>query len=157
MRHRGTPTIELRVHPRSAVIARRFAREVTSGYPADPDTVALVTSELVTNGLRAAARLAADTGHPWRDCDQPVHLHVRPTSRWTLIGVRDPHPDAPRYTEAGVLEESGRGLEILKAVSEQAWTIHAAFHKTVWVLLAAPGVMLTPADIEAARPQGTAL
>lgn len=151
IQHRGTPTIELRVDPRSAALARRFARDVTSGHPADPDEVALVTSELVTNGLRAAARLAADTGHAWRRRDRPVHLHIRPTGRWTLIGVRDPHPDEPQYTQAGELDESGRGLQIIEATCDRAWTVHGEYHKTVWTLVPAPDVRLTPADVAAAR------
>src|SRR5947209_1479648 len=35
-----------------------------------------LATELVTNALRAAARLAATTRHTWRHDDTPVHLGV---------------------------------------------------------------------------------
>lgn len=94
-------------------LARRFARDITSGHPGDHHDDILVVSELVTNAIRAARTLRA-----WRPKDLPVRLGICATDRLTRIIVEDPDP-VMREPRSG--DECGRGLIIVAALAEHLW------------------------------------
>jgi hypothetical protein len=137
-----TSWIALRVHAASAAIARRFARDVVCGHTAhDAYTVTLLVSELVTNALRRADEVGT-----WAHYERPVKLGVLATDRWVRLSVTDPDP-APIDPAAPV--ENGFGLLIVDVSSVRRWPTFEADSKTVHVLITAPGVTLTDADLAA--------
>jgi anti-sigma regulatory factor (Ser/Thr protein kinase) len=144
-------TLSLGVIPESVGRARRFARQVCAGYPADLDVVELAASELVTNAIRAAARLASDNGHPWRCEDRPVCVGMCPAGRWALLSVRDPGASGPVRRVASETDEDGRGLMIIEALARLTWTVHHRYFKVVHALLPAPGVLVGDDEVVAVR------
>ena len=101
------PAITLAVAPKAVAVARRFVRDVVSGHAADAYTIALVASELVTNAMRAAARVGR--------LDATITLSLAATDRWTHLRVTDPSPVPPTRRTAGDGEESGRGMTVIPA------------------------------------------
>ncbi len=144
-------TLPLAVVPESAGRARRFVCGVLAGHRVDLDVVELAVSELVTNAIRAAARLASDNGHPWRSDDRPVHVGVCPAGRWTLLSVRDPGASGPVRRVAADTDTGGRGLMILEALARLTWTVNHRHFKVVHALLPAPGALLADDDVTAVR------
>jgi hypothetical protein len=146
------PTLELRVHPGSVALGRRFVTTVLAGMPDDHLWAAVqCTSELLTNALAAAERHAAEMPCGWSHLDSPVHLTVRTAPRWTRIDVRDPEPCLHPAGPHEVLGEGGRGIEIIAALGHFAYTI-AADHKVVHALIPADGP-LTDDERTAALPR----
>jgi anti-sigma regulatory factor (Ser/Thr protein kinase) len=123
--------------------ARRITAETMAGvgdakHPHVADVI-LVVDELVTN----AARHACGGRRVW------VGLDVR--SRWTHVAVedRDPEVHRPPAKCDGDLPESGRGLEIVKAVSERfEWELGSDF-KRAHAFIVRPNVSITPDDVAA--------
>ncbi|MEV5752616.1 ATP-binding protein [Actinoallomurus sp. NPDC052308] len=143
--------IALRAHSASVGIARRFTIDVVSDGDVCSDhvyNVAVVVSELVTNGLRAAADLVAEgLADQWRHHDRPVRLGVKVTRRWTQVSVVDPDPRPLRPVDPdNSLAEGGRGLHIVDVLSASCWVVYGREGKTIHAVLAAPGVELTPAE-----------
>lgn len=142
-------TLKLSVDGQSVSQARHFARDVIAPYDTlDGDTIELAVSELVTNALRAAARLAATNQHPWRYDDTPVHLGIQATPRWALLAARDPELTEPVRRYASEDAESGRGVAILQMLSRAMWITHDSYFKTVHVIIPAPDVTLTAAELK---------
>src|SRR5579875_406267 len=116
--------------------ARAFVlRELTPG--ADPDVAAaaaLAVSELATNALR-------HTGGSFTVAVTPLSGSVR-------IAVDDCSPDPPVPGRPGLEERSGRGLEIVAAVSRQWGTRMRCDGKLVWAEVELPR--------SAPPPRGTA-
>jgi anti-sigma regulatory factor (Ser/Thr protein kinase) len=141
--------------PESVSIGRRFVRELFADEGADADyayAVTLIASELLTNALRACQALMADGAMRWKGHDKPIKLGVVATDRWLHLRVTDPDPrPLPEMVDHGLLEESGRGLGIVDALTGARWVTYAQCEKTVHVALAAPGVELTPAELMALR------
>ncbi len=139
------PAISLDVAPQSAALARRFVRDVVSGHPADAYAVALVTSELVTNAMRAAARVGR--------ADATITLSLAVTDRWTHLRVSDPSPVPPTRRTATADDESGRGMTVIDAcTATPIWTTHGPVGgKTVHAVIAAPGVTLPPGELARLR------
>ncbi|MEU6235016.1 ATP-binding protein [Kitasatospora sp. NPDC047058] len=116
-------------HPRSAGRARvRLLRQAFSWrIPGETTEIAmLLLGELVTNACRHAraprdrligVRLVLDPGELFR------------------VEVSDANPDLPEPRQAGPEDETGRGLELVTALSA-AWGAHARgagrIGKTVW-------------------------
>ncbi|MFL6056113.1 MAG: ATP-binding protein [Actinoallomurus sp.] len=138
--------MSLRVHAASVAIGRCFARDVVSGHSDDDHayTIALLVSELLTNALRAAAAVGE-----WEPQDRPVKLGVLSTERWVRLSVTDPDPNP---IDPGARPENGYGLGIVNTLAAlPLWTTHAADSKTVHVAVAAPGITLTAAELQALR------
>ena len=136
------PAISLDVDPASVAIARRFARDVVSGHPVDAYTVSLVASELVTNAMRAAARVGR--------ADATITLSLAVTDQWTHLRVSDPSPMPPTPHVAADGDESGRGMTVVAACTAvPVWTTRQAEGKTVHAVVAAPGVTLRARELAA--------
>jgi anti-sigma regulatory factor (Ser/Thr protein kinase) len=95
--------------------ARRFLRRHDLGTV---DSVELLVSEVVTNAVRHGA--------------PQVTLVLLPTGDDLEVRVSDGSHDVPVDLEPDTLEEGGRGLGILKALS-QSWGIEQHMRgKTIW-------------------------
>jgi hypothetical protein len=94
-----------------------------------PD-IAIVVSELMTNALRHALPASGDT-RPRR----PIRLGLLQPGRCVLCAVADPSKAAPAPRTPGSLAETGRGLNIICALSDQ-WgcTTPNDAGKVVWAL-----------------------
>jgi anti-sigma regulatory factor (Ser/Thr protein kinase) len=118
--------------PSAVPHARRCVRSTLAAWQLDAvaDDTELVVSELLTNAVRAAAHAAA-----------VVVLYVALDPDWLSVLVWDSCPEPPvRPARAADDAESGRGLEIVDAVSERWGTCNlAAGGKIVWAQLGVPG------------------
>lgn len=94
----------------------------------------LVASELVGNAIRHGAPLGAGAGeHP------PVELSWSPQATRLVCAVTDWNTSLPVLMPAGPCAESGRGLQLIDALSAAwGWAILGACHKTVWAALRLP-------------------
>lgn len=132
--------LELGAFPTAVPCARLHARQMAWewGLGALAETAELLTSELVTNAVRATAG---------RDRLLPVRLHLSSDKERMLIEVWDADPRPPVPTRVGedgtpaLADEGGRGLFLVAALSRQ-WNWYASRQwggKVVWceVLLSA--------------------
>ena len=88
-----------------------------------------MTSEIVTNAVRASQRL--------RTRELPViQLHVLSDRTSIVIHVWDANGEMPVLRYAAPEDESGRGLEIIDALAAD-WSIYrdARAGKVVWALI----------------------
>lgn len=137
--------LSLHVQDVSVPIARRFAEGIAAEHGADRCTIGLVTNELVTNALRAARKLAEDgMVPPWTYPDRPVRIGVLAAPRWMRLSITDPDP---RPIDPCVVPNNGWGLGIVDTLSAARWTTYETDGKTVHVVIPAPGVELTPAEL----------
>ena len=94
-----------------------------------PD-IAIVVSELLTNALRHALPGSGDT-RPLR----PIRLGLLRPGPWVLCAVADPGKTAPAPRAPGSLDETGRGLHLIRALSDQwGYTTPGDTGKVVWTL-----------------------
>jgi anti-sigma regulatory factor (Ser/Thr protein kinase) len=113
------------------------AREFTAatlyrwGAGARLDDVAIVVSELLTNALRhGLPRLPELSDVPLR---QPIRMGLRQTGPWVLCAVADPSQAVPVPRVPGSFAETGRGLHIIRALSDTwGYTTPDAAGKVVW-------------------------
>ncbi len=106
--------------PTSVGRIRRFAVEAcaASGTGADCDVVALLVSEVATNAL------VHGTGE--------VRIRVVPGDRVLRVEVSDASTDLPALRRASLLDEGGRGVALVEALSSAWGAEHTASGKTVW-------------------------
>ncbi|WP_433181661.1 ATP-binding protein [Actinoallomurus sp. CA-150999] len=134
----------LRALPEYAARARAFARSEVDGSPHDPYEVALLVSEIVTNAIVATAAMRA-----WPYDVYPIGMNLVVTDRYMHLAVTDPdHRPLPASDEGGQLAEHGRGLHIVDEGAVARWTVYFEHGKTVHVVIAAPDVVLTAAELE---------
>ena len=94
-----------------------------------PD-ITIVVSELLTNAIRHALPASGETG-PQR----PVRLGLLQPGSCVLCAVADPSKAAPTLQTPGSLTETGRGLYIIGALSDQwGYTTPSETGKVVWAL-----------------------
>jgi anti-sigma regulatory factor (Ser/Thr protein kinase) len=111
--------------PASVARIRRFAVETSrSTAPAvDADTVALLVSEVATNALvHGAGR---------------VRVRVRPTVRGLRVEVHDEDSTLPSRRQATPMDEGGRGIALVDALSSGWGAETTPDGKTVWFEVAA--------------------
>jgi anti-sigma regulatory factor (Ser/Thr protein kinase) len=121
----------------------RFARDFTLatlhrwGAAERSDDIAIVMSELLTNALRHALPAPGEIG-PRR----PIQLGLLQPGRCVLCAVADPGTAAPVPQAPGFLAETGRGLHIICALSDNwGYTALSGTGKVVWATFTSP---LTP-------------
>ena len=109
--------------------------------PHSSQDIAVVVSELVTNALRHALPRAGDTG-----LRRPVQLGLLQHGRRLLCAVADPGNAAPVPRTPGVLAETGRGLQMVCALSDQwGYTAPGDEGKVVWAMFTARPTPPSPA------------
>jgi anti-sigma regulatory factor (Ser/Thr protein kinase) len=113
--------------PASVARIRRFAVETSrSTAPGvDADTVALLVSEVATNAL------VHGTGR--------VRVRVRPTGQGLRVEVHDEDPSLPSRRRASPMDEGGRGIALVDALSSGWGAETTPDGKTVWFEVAATG------------------
>ena len=106
--------------PASVARIRRFAADAcrVSAPRADCDTVSLLVSEVATNALVHGAG--------------QVLVRVVPTEAGVRIEVVDGSPALPRPRDASMLDEGGRGLALVEALSSAWGAEPSEGGKTVW-------------------------
>jgi anti-sigma regulatory factor (Ser/Thr protein kinase) len=108
----------------TVAISRRWGMAERS-----PD-IAIVVSELMTNALRHAPPGPGDT-RPRR----PIRLGLLQPGPCVLCAVADPGTAAPAPRAPGSLDETGRGLHLICALSDQwGFTTPSETGKVVWAL-----------------------
>lgn len=133
-------TPRVRVLIESPSMMRPYARAVLAEWEMGDRSEAaeLIISELVTNVVRQATD---DNGDPVYDADgnAPVfRLGLFSDRSVLLIEVFDTVPGAPERRYAGDGDESGRGLMIVGALSEEWGTRPCPGGKVVYARLGAP-------------------
>ncbi len=91
--------------------------------------IAIVVSELLTNALRHALPGSGDT-RPWL----PIRLGLLQPRPCVLCAVADPSKTAPAPRTLGSLAETGRGLHIICALSDQWGYAPSGTGKVVWAM-----------------------
>jgi anti-sigma regulatory factor (Ser/Thr protein kinase) len=113
--------------PASVARIRRFAVETsrTAAPSVDADTVALLVSEVATNAL------VHGTGR--------VRVRVRPTAHGLRVEVHDEDQRLPSRRRATPMDEGGRGIALVDALSSGWGAETTDDGKTVWFEVAATG------------------
>ena len=95
------------------------------------DDIVVVVSELLTNALRHARPTAAAWPQP------PVRLGLIHPGPCVLCAVSDPSDQVPEPREPDWLDETGRGLHVVAALSDD-WgcTTPSRLGKVVWATFA---------------------
>ena len=114
----------------------RAAREFTIstlqrwGVTERREDVAVVVSELLTNALRHALPAACHALTGW-----PIRLGLLQPERGVMCAVADPSRVAPVLQQPEHLGETGRGLHVIAALSDQ-WgcTIPTDMGKVMWAM-----------------------
>lgn len=129
-------SLPLRCHPSSVTKGRHFVRDVLSewGLPRLADDAQLGTSELVANAVRHART------------DLLLTVSRQPV---VTIAIRDGEPQLQRRVtgEEATLAESGRGLHIVAAISQDWGIATGSDGKIIWFSLARPDDATTDADV----------
>jgi anti-sigma regulatory factor (Ser/Thr protein kinase) len=144
----------LRLPPDPVLVreARNFATAVMDEAGVQEKTlvgdVRLLTSEAVTNAMRAAERYATNRGRSWRPYEFPVALRVVCRPLWVHVLVIDPDPEEPKRQQRDPLDElGGRGLQIIEEFAALWWFRPGTYGKTLHMVVTRPGVDLTPGEI----------
>jgi hypothetical protein len=127
-----TTTRALGAEPGSVRAARDFTVATLRRWGAAERSqdIAVVVSELLTNALRHALPGAGDT-RPRR----PIWLGLLQPGPCVLCAVADPSMAAPSLRVAGSFAETGRGLPIICALSDQwGYTALSDTGKVVWAV-----------------------
>jgi hypothetical protein len=130
--------------PEEARTARQFVRELLTcwdlGYLSDD--AELIIAELVVNavrhGLRAAPQAVASgaTGSPGLAGASALRLCLLRRVGEVMLAVTDPSNEAPTPRAPGWTGESGRGLQIVGALSYVwGWSPIEGRGKAVWAVL----------------------
>jgi len=134
--------LELGALPTAVGCARSHARLVAIEWGLAPlaDTMELATSELVTNGYRASYGLVGGRfGGRWTAGAPPLRLWLYSDRRRVLIQVWDGNDRMPVLRDVDLEAEGGRGLAVVKALSEDwgAFRPQQSSGKVVWARVAA--------------------
>jgi anti-sigma regulatory factor (Ser/Thr protein kinase) len=146
-------------HRSSVRDAREFVRYTLGSWRVEtlePD-VSIVVSELVTNALRHGLGLSIDED-PFATSDDtlrcPVSVTLCRVGRAVLCAVHDPSAEVPRPADPDLMSGSGRGLQLVEALSSRwGWTqLSRSGGKAVWAVFLSPAPAMTQEGGQALRP-----
>jgi anti-sigma regulatory factor (Ser/Thr protein kinase) len=118
--------------PEEARTARRLVRELLTGWGLErlTDDAEMIIDELVVNAVRHGLRTGPGTATP------PLRLCLLRRRKEVMLAVTDPSSEAPRPRTPGWTGESGRGLQIVGALSHLwGWSPIEGRGKAVWAVL----------------------
>lgn len=121
--------------PHSARAARRLTRTTMRdwGLGSLADDAEAIVGEFVANAVTHAAGLAADGR---RIGPENLGLRLLRRSGEVICAVLDPSDAAPVLRAPGTVEECGRGLQMVDALSDVwGWSPVAGRGKAVWAIL----------------------
>jgi Histidine kinase-like ATPase domain len=94
------------------------------------DDIATVVSELLTNALRHALPASGGTRAGW-----PVQLGLLQPGDCVVCAVADPSQAAPAPRQPEYFSETGRGLQVIAALSDQwGYTVPTDMGKVSWAM-----------------------
>ncbi len=96
--------------------------------------IAIVVSELLTNALRHAVPGSAVPGSGASRTRRPIRFGLLQPGSCVLCAVADPSRAAPVLQTRGSLAETGRGLHIICALSDQWGYTASDTGKVVWAM-----------------------
>ena len=156
-----TPAVTTRTlgpHPEAARTARRFTRDVLASWGLDAlaDEAEAIIGELVVNAITHGTR--EDRGHhaPGPGTGQAgtrgshglrrdgtplraFRVCLLRRAGEVMLAALDPNDDAPAPRQPGWEGESGRGLQIVQALSDVwGWSPMEGHGKAVWAVLRCP-------------------
>ena len=115
------------------------------------DDIATVVSELLTNAVRHALPGSGDTRPRW-----PIRLGLLQPGLCVLCAVADPSERTPVPAEPCHLAETGRGLHVIGALSDQwGYTAPSDMGKVVWAMFTTGPARLTQALIPGPMGEGS--
>lgn len=119
----GTAAIELPAEPGAVGIGRRFVVLTLAAWDCSAlaDSARLLVSEVLTNAVRHGLG--------------PIELRLRRSERELTVEVTDRAPVAPNRRQADEDDESGRGLLLVEALTDQWGTRPTDDGKSVWFTL----------------------
>jgi anti-sigma regulatory factor (Ser/Thr protein kinase) len=126
----------------SARAAREFSARIMRGWglPVLADDVAVIVSELVSNALRHGVR-----GRNGAAYDR-IELILWRRPGQIICAVTDPGTGTPVLAHPDLLDEAGRGLHVVEALSATwGWTRLGGCRKAVWAAVGVPGAEPGPA------------
>jgi anti-sigma regulatory factor (Ser/Thr protein kinase) len=120
-------SLELAALDSAVLCARKHARLISAewGLREMAGTIELVTSELMTNAVRASAGLPSPVVRMWLVSD----------GRSMVIRVQDRSGHLPRQAEESLYAERGRGLLLVSSLSRQWGVDRHPPGKIVWALV----------------------
>ena len=128
----------LSARPEEARTARRFVREVLTswGLEALADDAEMIVDELVVNAVLHGTR--AGLAHPGAGASV-LRLCLLRRAGEVMLAVVDPGNETPMPRQPDWGGESGRGLQIVGALSHVwGWSPIAGHGKAVWAVLRDP-------------------
>jgi histidine kinase-like protein len=143
--------------PASAVDASRIraARDFTIstlqrwGVAERREDVAVVVSEMLTNALLHALPAVGHARAGW-----PIRLGLLQPERGVMCAVADPSRAAPVLQQPEHLGETGRGLHVIAALSDQwGYTIPTDMGKVMWAMFSTRLAPLLPGPRSRPDPQ----
>ena len=94
------------------------------------EDIAIVVSELLTNALRHARPAPGGSCTGW-----PIRLGLLQPGRFVLCAVADPSKAAPVPQKPEHFGETGRGLQVIAALSDQwGYTVPTDMGKVGWAM-----------------------
>ncbi len=94
------------------------------------EDVVVVVSELLTNALRHALPCPAGTRAGW-----PIRLGLLQPGQWIVCAVTDPSKATPSPRKPDCFGETGRGLHVIAALSDQwGYTTPNDMGKVMWAV-----------------------
>jgi len=120
----------LRSNLESPRIARDFTRMTLTEWKLCQllDDAAVVVSELVTNALRHGLQCTLNSAEAL-----PIQLVLFRHDRRLMAVVTDPGDEVPARADSGHFAETGRGLQVVEAISHTwGWARLATGGKAVW-------------------------
>jgi anti-sigma regulatory factor (Ser/Thr protein kinase) len=143
-RERGaaSASLALKAVPTAPREARRFATQALRRWRTPPDIIGsaqTIVSELVTNAYRATSPDAGQPGVAGSGTAGRISLTLWRLPRQIVIGVTDHDKNPPLRSDASADAESGRGLTLVQALSDQ-WGHRPlpAGGKVVYAILGVP-------------------
>jgi hypothetical protein len=132
--------LELGALPSAVPCARLHAKQVLWEWQLDDlaQTVELIVSELVTNGLQASTGMAESHYQGrWQPGTPPVRLALRSDRRSVLVQVWDANDQTPERREPDLESVGGRGLLLVETLSAEwgTYTPRRSSGKVVWALI----------------------